>query len=111
MVAPQALILHKDRTAAEAGKEVLSSYGYHCTIAAGYDEALAVVDSLCPALLLLERDPTESTRLQSLLSRESVVAVTTFDTLDAARSGQKIALPDFALAVPAPDSAPVSAPA
>jgi DNA-binding NtrC family response regulator len=84
MMAPQALILHKDRTAAEAGKEVLSSYGYHCTIAAGYDEALAVVDSLCPALLLLERGPTESTQLQSLLGRESVVAVTTFDTLDAA---------------------------
>ena len=42
------------------------------------------MDSLCPALLLLERGLTESTQLQSLLGRDSVVAVTTFDTLDAA---------------------------
>ena len=82
-MAPQALIVHKDRTAAEAGKQVLASRGYHCTIAAGFDEAVGLMDSLCPALLLLERSPTAA-QLPSLEGRKSVVSVATFDTLDAA---------------------------
>src|ERR1700737_2526262 len=82
-MAPQALIVHKDRTAAEAGKQVLASRGYHCTIAAGFDEAVGLMDSLCPVLLLLERSPTAA-QLPSLEDRKSVVSVATFDTLDAA---------------------------
>ena len=82
-MAPQALIVHKDRTAAEAGKQVLASRGYHCTIAAGFDEASVLKDWLCPAFLLLERRPTAA-ELPSLEGRKSAVSVATFDTLDAA---------------------------
>jgi hypothetical protein len=81
-MAPQALIVHKDRTAAEASKEVLASRGYHCTIAAGFDEALVHMDWLRPALLVLERSPTAA-QLPSLEGRKSAVSVATFDTLDA----------------------------
>src|ERR1700704_3489558 len=82
-MAPEALIVHKDRKAAEAGKGTLESRGYHCTIAAGFDEALVLMDWLCPALLLLEHSPTAA-QLPSLEGRKSVVSVATFDTLDAA---------------------------
>jgi transcriptional regulator with GAF, ATPase, and Fis domain len=82
-MAPQALIVHKDRTAAEAGKQVLASRGYLCTIASGFDEASVLMDWLCPAFLLLERRPTAA-ELPSLEGRKPVVSVATFDTLDAA---------------------------
>jgi DNA-binding NtrC family response regulator len=81
-MAPHALIVHKDRTAAEASKEVLASRGYHCTIAAGFDEALVHMDWLRLALLVLERSPTAA-QLPSLEGRKSAVSVATFDTLDA----------------------------
>ncbi len=85
-MAPQALIVHKDRTAAEAEKQVLASCGYHCTIAGGFDEALALLgsDRNGPALVVLERSAIEAAQPRIFQSSEAVVAITTFDALDAA---------------------------
>jgi DNA-binding NtrC family response regulator len=87
-MAPQALIVHKDRNAAEAKREMLSSCGYHCTIAGGWDEAVALLDSNSPgpALLVLERSAIKP---RIFRSSEALVSITTFDELDTAAQFRK----------------------
>jgi DNA-binding response OmpR family regulator len=82
---PQALIFHSDRKTAEAGQQILCSSGYECAIAAGFEEALALVDGQRPQLCLLGQDAwTDSLTLERSDCNEPVVAITAFDTLEAA---------------------------
>ncbi len=88
---PRTLILHCDRKTAEAGRQVLDSSGYQCMVATGFEEALALLESQCPQLLLLDPNAASlnSSQLPKLNCQGPVVAVTTFDTLDAAVNALK----------------------
>src|SRR2546425_10714161 len=88
---PRTLILHCDRKTAEAGQEVLDSSGYQCMVATGFDEALTLLESQCPQLLLLDPNAASmnSSQPHKLNCQGPVVAVTTFDTLDAAVNALK----------------------
>ena len=85
-MAPQALIIHSDRKTAEAGREVLSSSGYECAIAAGVEEALAFVGAHRPQLCLVGASDSwsASSPTRPSESERPVVAITSFPTLEAA---------------------------
>ena len=53
-MASGALILHCDRNAAEAGRDVLNSSGYFSAVASSFEEALVLLESQRPHLLLLD---------------------------------------------------------
>src|SRR5712692_110053 len=88
---PRALILHCDRKTAEAGREVLDSSGYQCMVATGFAEALMLLESQGPQLLLLDPNAASinSSQPHKLNCQGPVAAVTTFDTLDAAINALK----------------------
>jgi two-component system response regulator AtoC len=90
-MAPRALILHCDRKTAEAGREVLDSSGYRSVVATDFREAIALVESECPQLLLLDSNATTINfpPLCEINGRGAVVAVAAFDTLQAAVSALK----------------------
>jgi two-component system, NtrC family, response regulator AtoC len=90
-MAPRALILHCDRKTAEAGREVLDSSGYRSVVATDFGEAMALVESECPQLLLLDSNATAINYppLCEINGRGAVVAVAAFDTLQAAVSALK----------------------
>src|SRR4051794_2292546 len=88
---PRTLILHRDRKAAEGGRELLNSSGYQSLIATGLEEALALLDAECPQVLLVPANGASphngvahDSSLPATNGHKPVVAVTTFDTLDAA---------------------------
>ena len=90
-MAPRALILHCDRKTAEAGREVLDSSGYRSVVATDFGEAMALLESECPQLLLLDSNATaiNSLPLCENNGRGAVVAVAAFDSLQAAVSALK----------------------
>jgi DNA-binding NtrC family response regulator len=84
---PGVLILHCDRNVAEAGRDVLNSSGFSSIVVSCVEEALAVLESHSPHLLLLDPNAasTDPSRFQSACGGP-VVAVATFNTLEAAVS-------------------------
>ena len=90
-MAPRALILHCDRKTAEAGREVLDQSGYRSVVATDFAEAMALLESECPQLLLLDSNATaiNSSPLCENNGRGAVVAVAAFDSLQAAVSALK----------------------
>jgi two-component system response regulator AtoC len=90
-MAPRALILHCDRKTAEAGREVLDSSGYRSVVATDFGEAMALLESERPQLLLLDSNATaiNSPPLCENNGRGAVVAVAAFDSLQAAVSALK----------------------
>jgi two-component system, NtrC family, response regulator HydG len=83
---PHALIFHSDQKTAEAGREILCSSGYECAIATEAQEALALVDSQRPQLCFLAPNAawSEPSLLQRFDGEQPVIAISTFDTLEAA---------------------------
>lgn len=81
---PYALIFHPERKTAEAGREILCSSGYECAIAAGLEEALTLVDTQHPQLCFLGHNAGWSNSFQQPDREQPVVAITAFDTLEAA---------------------------
>ena len=82
-MASGALILHCDRNAAEAGRDVLNSSGYFSVIASSFEEALMLLQSQHPHLLLL--DPNAASIDRSSFQTNCggpVVAVLTFENLE-----------------------------
>jgi two-component system, NtrC family, response regulator AtoC len=77
----RALILHSDPKTAESGRDVLCSSGYECAIAAGLEEALALVDTQRPQLCLLGHNAAWSNSFQQPNREQPVVAITSFATL------------------------------
>ena len=91
-MAPQALIVHPDRKAAEAGCELLSSCGFECAIATGVQEAMAFVDARRPQLCIVGRnDNCGGLSAQQSDSERPVIAITTFATMEAAVQALKSA--------------------
>ena len=90
-MAPRALILHCDRKTAEAGREVLDSSGYRSVVATDFGEAMALLESERPQVLLLDSNATaiNSPPLCENNGRGAVVAVAAFDSLQAAVSALK----------------------
>jgi two-component system response regulator HydG len=82
---PAALILHRDRNAAEACRDILNSSGYLSNVASSLEEALTLLESQHPHLLLLDSNAASSDSSSSQATCNGpVVAVATFDSLEAA---------------------------
>src|SRR6202790_2509032 len=97
---PHALIVHTNRDTAELGREILDSSGFECRVATGVEEAVTMLNSHCPQVLLIDRSAASTgyaQAYQAIGEASPVLALAAFETLDGAISAMRPNAPRIAI--------------